>query len=104
MSALTENQKKLVAEFKKAERSGVGSVLAIYRREMDSWGNDGQKLADLLCAMEERMDCPFSERIFVDDSVYWALADTVKAFARSHLNDQDYRQFRNHTGLINMSY
>jgi hypothetical protein len=77
VSGLTERQKKLAGEFQKAERSGIGPILAIYRREMDSWGNDCQKLVDLLCAMEARLDSPFSERVGTDDSIYCALADTI---------------------------
>lgn len=102
MGGLTERQKKLAGEFQKAERSGIGSILAIYRREMDSWGNDCQKLVDLLCAMEARLDSPFSNRVGADNSIYWALVDTIKVFSGTHLNDRDYRLFREHTGLIDL--
>lgn len=102
MGGLTERQKKLAGEFQKAERSGIGPILAIYRREMDSWGNDCQKLVDLLCSMEARLDSPFSDRVGTDDSIYWALADTIKVFASTHLSDRDYRLFREHTGLTNL--
>ena len=100
MDGLTERQKKLAGEFQKAERSGIGEILKIYRREMDSWNNDYQKLGDLLCALESRMDdCPWG--VMGDsDSVYWALADSIKVFAQHNLNDRDFWKFRECTGLL----